>query len=65
MRPAGPDGAQLGESDGAVRMDGHDQGVEDPGIAAGLRGVFGEQPVGDTEYVDGTGQDVAVVVSSG
>ncbi|UGQ12030.1 hypothetical protein LO772_35665 [Yinghuangia sp. ASG 101] len=30
--------------------------------STGLRSAFGKQPVGDAEDVDGTGQDVAVVV---
>ncbi|MFE6199150.1 hypothetical protein [Streptomyces sp. NPDC057838] len=65
MRPAGPHGTQLGEFDVAARMDGDDQRVEGKGIAAGLRSTVGKQPVRGTEDIDGTGQDVAVVVRSG
>ncbi|GAA2370510.1 hypothetical protein GCM10010378_07290 [Streptomyces viridochromogenes] len=65
MRPAGPYGAQLGEFDVAALMDGDDQRVEGQGIAAGLRSMVGKQPVRGAEDVDGTGQDVAVVVRSG
>ncbi|WP_161501092.1 hypothetical protein [Embleya scabrispora] len=62
--PTGSHGAQLGEFDVAARVNGDDQRVEGRQIAGGLRSTFGEQPVGDAEDVDGTGQDVAVVVGS-
>ncbi|MGW0556753.1 hypothetical protein ACWDZ6_21555 [Streptomyces sp. NPDC002926] len=62
MRPAGPHGAQLGEFDVAAQIDGNDQRVKGQDIAAGLRSAFGKQPVGGAVNVDGTGQDVAVMV---
>ncbi|MEU5583303.1 hypothetical protein ABZ791_37795 [Streptomyces huasconensis] len=65
VRPAGSHGAQLGEFDVAARVDGDDQPVEALDIAAGLRSALGKQPVGGTEDIAGTGQDVAAVVRAG
>ncbi|MFC9956151.1 hypothetical protein ACFVIB_02175 [Streptomyces nigra] len=65
VRPAGSDGAQLGEFDAAVRLDGNDQRVKRPDSVARLRSVLGKQPVGGAGNVDGTDQDMAVMVHMG
>jgi hypothetical protein len=57
VRPAGPHGAQFGESGIAARIDGNDQRVKGQVIDAGLRSPFGQQPVSGAENVDGAGQD--------
>ncbi|WP_405820437.1 hypothetical protein OG241_32780 [Streptomyces sp. NBC_01390] len=46
-------------------MDGDDQSVEGPGIAAGLRSAVGKQPVGDAEDVDSTGQNPSLNLAGG
>ncbi|MFD7399720.1 hypothetical protein ACFV60_32350 [Streptomyces virginiae] len=64
-RPPGPYGAQLGEFDVAVGVDGDDQRVEGLDVADVLRSPIGEQPVGGAEGVDGTGRRVTVMVLAG
>ncbi|GGY62057.1 hypothetical protein GCM10010326_66140 [Streptomyces xanthochromogenes] len=65
MRPAGSHGAQFGEFGVTVRIDGSDQRVKGTDSVASLRNVVGKQPVRGAENVDGTGQNVTVMVRMG
>lgn len=65
LGPPGPYGAEFGGLDGTAVVDGDDQRVEGVDVATRLRGALGEQPVRGAEGVDGTAQDMAVVVRAG